>query len=154
MGIGQGGCRANRGAIETSGHVVQGGSAEPADGSLGQDVFPAVELIGGVQVVDRDVVGEKAPAADLFIARVYAGDVGAVQAVLVLTIEVHAFTIIHRVAQDLAGVDLQALEAGWRCVLETSNRYRFTANAVAQYVDDGAAVDCCHSRLSPRRFGV
>jgi hypothetical protein len=70
----------------------------------------------------------------------YPGDVCAVNAVLVFAIKVHPFAIIHGVAENLAGIDFQAMKPGWRFLLKARGGHRFTTYFARQYLADARCI--------------
>jgi hypothetical protein len=80
----------------------------------------------------------------------YAGNVGAVDTVLVFAIEVHALAVVHGVAQYLAGVNFKAVEAGGWFLFETAYGNRLATDLAFQYL---AYRLCIHPALRRLVFG-
>ena len=81
----------------------------------------------GVEIVYRYVVGEQSPAANLLIAGVNSGDIGAVDAVLVFAVEVNPFAVVHGVTQDLAWIDFHAVKTRRGVFGKAADSNRFAA---------------------------
>jgi hypothetical protein len=87
-----------------------------------------------VQVVNGDVIGEQTAAADLLVTGVYAGNIGAMDTVLVFAIKVHALAVVHGVPQYLAGVNFETVEPSRWFLFEATNGDRLATDLAFQYL--------------------